>query len=106
MNAAKFSPAVDIIRPTGGALRVSYTGSGSEPAIKIEAFRKAGENGTRIGKVVISTAMLWPVLNAMIDAGTRAIDEAGGVVPTGDGGRVSLDIVAAMRARSEGQADG
>lgn len=105
MSAAKFSPAVDVIRPTGGALRVSYTGGGREPAIKIEAFRKAGENGTRIGKVVISTAMLWPVLNAMIDAGTRAIDEAQGIVPTGDGGAVSLDIMRAMAAKG-GQADG
>jgi len=105
MTAAKFSPAVNIIRPTGGALRVSFTGGGREPAIKIEAFRKAGDSSTRTGKVVISTAMLWPALNAMAEAGVRAIDEAQGVVPTGDGGRVSLDVRAAM-ARNGGQADG
>ncbi|MBU7587907.1 MAG: hypothetical protein KAF42_01700, partial [Sphingopyxis terrae] len=98
MSGAKFAPAVDVIRPKGGAARISYTGGGcgQEPAIKIEVFRKAGESGTRIGKVVISTCMLWPVLNAMIDAGTRAIDEAQGIVPTGDGRATSLDVAAVM----------
>jgi len=101
MSGAKFSPPVDVIRPKGGAARISYTGGGNghEPAIKIEVFRKAGESGTLVGKVVISTCMIWPVLNAMIDAGTRAIDEANGIVPTGDGRAVSLDVAAAMNGK-------
>ncbi len=73
---ARFTPAVDVIRPTGGMLRVSYGMAGGEPAISLEAFRKAGEPDTTIGKVLIATAVLFPALEAMIDAGNRAIDEA------------------------------
>lgn len=104
MSAAKFFPAIDIIRPTGGSMRVSYSADANEPAIKLEAFRKAGERGTAIGKVVISTAMLWPVLQAMVEAGNRALN---GDEPDPKGGvtAISLDVANALNP-GKGQRNG
>lgn len=101
MTASHFSPAVDVIKPNGGMLRVSYGQAAGSPAIMLETFAKAGETDSPKERMAISTAMLWPILQAMADAGVRAIDAAGGKIKPTGWAVVNADIAEAMQGRGK-----
>ncbi len=96
MSGTNFTPAVDVIKPGGGMLRVSSGIAGGAPAIMMETFAKVGETTNPKERMTISTAMLEHVLQAMIAAGTRAIDHKGRSKATG-WAVISTDIIEAIR---------
>ncbi len=102
MSASHFSPVVDILKPSGGRLRISAGMAAGKPAIMLEVFAKVGKSDKSKAKISLSVEMLDGVLMAMAAAACEARAQADGHTrkPTG-WAVVNTDIVEAMQGRGK-----
>lgn len=96
MTASRFSPVVDIIKASGGMLRVSSGIGAGTPAIMLEVFANADDTATSKGKVTISADMIPNVVMALADASCRAVAIGAGKAKAARWAVVNADIVEAL----------